>query len=146
MKFSTKSRYALRMMLDLIINSTQDSYVSLKDVSARQEISVKYLEQIVMQLTRAGLLKSSRGPQGGYMLARPASRYTPGDVIRCIEGRLAVVTCLESDPNPCRRAGFCSTLRFWQGLNQALNQYVDSMTLEEMADAYRRNIPLDFSI
>jgi Rrf2 family protein len=145
MRFSTKTRYALRLMLDLALNSN-DTFVSLKDISARQEISVKYLEQIVMQLTRAGLLKSSRGPLGGYKLSRPPSEYTPGDVIRGVEGNLAVVTCLDGTPNPCHRAGYCTTVRFWEGLNKAVNDYVDSTTLEELADAYRKNIPLNYSI
>jgi Rrf2 family protein len=145
MKFSTKSRYSLRLMLDLTLNANS-SYVSVKDISTRQEISIKYLEQIVMQLTRAGLLRSSRGPQGGYRLARSPSEYTPGDVIRAIEGDIAVVSCLETAPNPCPRAGFCSTVHFWEGLNRVLNDYIDSITLEEMADSHRKNIPLDFSI
>ena len=132
-------------MLDLALNSN-DTFVSLKDISARQEISVKYLEQIVMQLTRAGLLKSSRGPLGGYKLSRPPSEYTPGDVIRGVEGSLAVVTCLDGTPNPCHRAGYCTTVHFWAGLNNVLNEYVDSTTLEELADAYRKNIPLNYSI
>ncbi|MDR3211088.1 MAG: Rrf2 family transcriptional regulator [Planctomycetota bacterium] len=145
MKFSTKSRYALRMMLDLVIN-VNDGFISLKDISRRQEISIKYLEQIVMQLTRSGLLRSSRGPQGGYKLARNPSEYTPGDVIRAIEGNIAVVVCLENEPNHCHRSSFCTTLEFWKGLNETLATYLDSTTLSAMADDYRQNLPLDYSI
>ncbi len=132
MKFSTKSRYALRLALDLAAAGA-DEYVSLKDISERQDISVKYLEQIVPQLVRAGLLKSSRGARGGYRLAKDASRCTPGDVIRAVEGAIAVVACLEDCPNACERASFCRTLGFWGGMNALLTEYLDSMTLREMA-------------
>lgn len=118
-------------MLDLAAKN-DDGYVSLRDISARQGISVKYLEQIVVQLTRAGLLKSSRGWQGGYKLARDASQYTPGDVIRAIEGKLAMVACLEDDSNACPRADSCPTLCFWSGLTRTLNDYLDGTTLKEM--------------
>ncbi len=133
MKFSTKSRYALRLMLDLV-DAGADGYVSLKDVSGRQNISVKYLEQIVPQLVRAGLVKSSRGSRGGYKLGKDASRCTPGDVIRAIEGAVAVVACLEDCPNACERASSCRTLDFWEGMNKVLTAYLDGMTLKEMAD------------
>ncbi len=133
MKFSTKSRYALRLMLDLAV-AGGDDYVSLKDVSERQNISVKYLEQIAPHLVRAGLLKSSRGSQGGYKLAKDASRCTPGDVIRAIEGSVAVVACLEDCPNTCERAVSCQTLGFWEGMNTVLTEYLDGMTLREMAN------------
>ena len=133
MKFSTKSRYALRLMLDLV-SAGADEYVSLKDVSERQNISVKYLEQIVSQLARAGLVKSSRGSRGGYRLAKDASQCTPGDVIRAIEGAVAVVTCLEECPNACERAAGCRTLGFWEGMNTLISEYLDSMTLREMAN------------
>lgn len=132
MKFSTKSRYALRFMLELA-DAGADECVSLKDVSGRQGISVKYLEQIVPQLARAGLVKSSRGARGGYKLAKDASCCTPGDVIRAIEGNIAVVACLGDCPNACERACSCRTLGFWEGMNSALTAYLDSTTLREMA-------------
>lgn len=133
MKFSTKSRYALRLMLDLA-GAGRDEYIALKDVSERQNISVKYLEQIVPQLLKAGLVKSARGSQGGYKLAKDASRYTPGDVIRAIEGPIAVVACLEDCSNACERAPVCQTLGFWEGMNKMLDAYLDSKTLREMGD------------
>lgn len=136
MKFSTKTRYALRLMIDLARNRN-DEYMSLREVSEHQDISVKYLEQIVAQLTRAGLLRSSRGPQGGYRLAKDASLYTPGEIVRAIEGNLSVVACLDCEPNVCTRADACPTLAFWEGLNKTINDYLDSMTLEEMAESYR---------
>lgn len=133
MKFSTQTRYALRLMLDLA-SAGEDEYVSLRDVAARQEISAKYLEQIVRKLTRAGLLESSRGWQGGYRLARDASEITPGDVVRAIEGRLSVVACLKDDSNPCPRAATCRTLDFWDGLRHVMNAYLDGTTLKAMVD------------
>lgn len=140
MKFSTKSRYALRLMLDLT-GADADERVSLKDVAARQEISVKYLEQIVPQLVRAGLVKSSRGARGGYKLAKDAGCCTPGDVVRAIEGNIAVVACLGECPNTCGRAAGCRALAFWEGLNNAVAGYLDGMTLREMISS----APTEFS-
>ena len=102
MKISTKGRYALRLMLDLAMRDTGE-YISLRDVSSRQEISAKYLEQIVTQLGRAGFVKSTRGPQGGYKLAKDPSEYTVGSILRLIEGSLAPVACLEGENNECPR-------------------------------------------
>lgn len=119
-------------MLDLA-DAEEDGHVSLKDVAGRQNISVKYLEQIVPQLVRAGLVKSSRGSKGGYKLGKPASRCTPGDVIRAIEGDIAVVACLGEYPNACARADSCRTLAFWEGMNAALAAYLDGTTLREMS-------------
>ncbi len=94
MKYSTKSRYALRLMVDLTLHGNGD-YIALKDISERQNISVKYLEQIVSVLGKAGMLKSVRGPQGGYKLAKDPSEYTAGDILRITEGNLAPIPCLE---------------------------------------------------
>ena len=88
MKVSTKGRYALRLMVDLGVNGGEDKYISLKDISARQNISIKYLEQIVTPLHRAGLVRSVRGAQGGYRLSRKADKYTAGEILRAIEAVL----------------------------------------------------------
>lgn len=133
MKISSKGRYALRMMIDIAEHSAGE-WVTIKEVSERQGISVKYLEQIVTNLTRAGLLRSGRGPQGGYMLARPPEQYTAGEIIRAIEGKLAPVACLEDDVNLCDRNEYCKTLCFWQGLHKTINTYMDSVTLKDFAD------------
>ena len=98
MKISTKGRYALRMMLDIACQG-EGAVVSLKDISGRQDISVKYQEQIVMQLSRAGFLHSVRGPSGGYRLARKPEEYRIGDILRVIEGSLAPIACLDDDEN-----------------------------------------------
>lgn len=133
MKISTKGRYALRLMLDLAEQNT-GNYTALKDVSARQNISVKYLEQIVTLLSRASFLRSSRGPQGGYKLAKSPAEYTIGSILRITEGNLAPVTCLEDDPNQCPRADECVTIAFWEGLQKVINEYVDATTLQDLLD------------
>ena len=123
MKISTKGRYALRLMTDIAAHE-QDGYVSLKDAAARQEISVKYLEQIAGMLSRAGFLRSGRGAQGGYRLAREPESYTVGSILRLTEGDLAPVACLEGGENCCARCDTCATLDFWTGLYAAVQQYV----------------------
>ena len=121
-------------MVELAL-ADRNAFISLKDVAGKQEISIKYLEQIIPHLTRAGLVTSSRGSRGGYRLTREPSTYTPGDIIRAIEGNLAPIACLECSPNPCLRAAQCSTLKFWSGLHQNINAYLDSTTLEELANS-----------
>ncbi len=142
MKISTKGRYALRLMIDLAQHDA-GGYIPLRDISKRQEISAKYLEQIVVQLSRAGFVRSIRGAQGGYQLSRPPAEYTVGDILRITEGSLAPVACLEHEPIECGRAADCITLDFWRGLYKVINDYVDSMTLEDLVN---RGQALDFSI
>ena len=134
MKISTKGRYALRLMIDIAINGGIDGYVSLKDVSKRQEISVKYLEQIVSIMNRTGLLISARGASGGYRLAKKPSEYTAGEILRAAEGSLAPISCVQSGFEDCNRMGKCAMLPFWQGYYNAVNDYVDSVTLEKLAN------------
>lgn len=143
MKISTKGRYALRLMIDLAQHDA-GGYIPLRDISKRQEISAKYLEQIVVQLSRAGFVTSTRGAQGGYQLARHPSEYTVGDILRITEGSLAPVACLEHEPIDCARANECITLDFWRGLYDVINQYVDSVTLEELVSNEKDT--LNFSI
>jgi len=131
MKISTKGRYALRLMLDLCEHN-KDEFVSLKEISERQEISLKYLEQIVSLLGREGLLVSSRGAQGGYKLARNADEYTIGEILRITEGELAPTSCLIGEVNTCPRCETCLTLDFWKGLYSVINEYADNYTLEDM--------------
>lgn len=145
MKISTKGRYALRLMIDLGKNENGD-YVSLKDISERQELSVKYLEQIISTLQKAGLLKSQRGPNGGYMLSKPPSHYTVGSILRITEGTLAPVSCLENNPNTCDRLHSCATIDFWTGLYNAINDYVDSITLADLIEKDLENSGIDFNI
>ena len=133
MKISTRGRYALRFMIDLAQHNNGD-YIALKDVSKRQEISIKYLEQITSLLSKFGLLLSVRGPQGGYKLARKPSEYTVGQVLRITEGNLAPVTCLETPENICPRKDSCRTLFLWEGLAKVVNEYFDGITLEDLVN------------
>ena len=133
MKISTKGRYALRLMLDLALNNTGEP-VRIKDIAARQEISDKYLEQIISVLNKAGYVKSIRGPQGGYRLAKEREKYTVGMILRLTEGSLAPVSCLEDEQNLCERSMNCATLRLWQMLNTAISDVVDRVTLSDLAE------------
>ena len=145
MMISTKGRYALRLMMDIAVHSNGE-LVALKDVARRQEISVKYLEQIVSQFGKLGLLESVRGPQGGYRLAKLPKDYTVGEILRYAEGELAPVACLEQEVNSCPRQAECVTLPFWQGLYKAINEYVDSVTLEDLLEQQRERISSEFYI
>lgn len=145
MRISTRGRYALRMMLDLALHNSGE-YITLKDISARQEISVKYLEQIVSVLSKAGMLKSVRGPQGGYKLIKSPEGYTVGDILRVTEGSLAPVACLDSPKNDCPRAETCATLGFWQELYDAVCNVVDKTTLADLADRVLQSGGMDFII
>lgn len=133
MKISTKGRYALRMLLDLAEHSG-DEYVSLKDIAERQGISKKYLEQIVPLMNKSGFLRTNRGYQGGYKLAKPAKEYSVGDILRVTEGSIAPVTCLDFTPMDCPRANECMTLGVWKGLYKVITDYVDNITLQDILD------------
>lgn len=131
MKISTKGRYAIRMMIDIAQNS-RDGNVSLKDVADRQGISLKYLEQIVIMLSRAGLLRSQRGAQGGYRLVREPDQYSVGEILRITEGSMAPVACLENELNDCPRVDFCPTIKLWTGLYKTMIEYLDSVTIADL--------------
>mgnify|MGYP005761764323 FL=1 len=133
MKISTKGRYALRLMLDLAINNTGE-FIPLKNVSERQDISVKYLEQIITVLVKAGFVKGLRGSRGGYKLAKKPEDYTVGMILRLTEGSLAPVACLDDEINTCERACDCITLGLWQELYDAINGVVDNITLADLIE------------
>ena len=145
MRVSTRGRYALRLMLDLAMNNTGEP-VRLKDVAKRQEISEKYLEQIISILNKAGFVKSVRGPAGGYSLKRKPEEYTVGMILRITEGSLAPVACLDHDPVLCDRSADCITLPVWQGLSRAINEYLDSITLQDILDQQQATFVNDYSI
>ena len=125
MKISTKGRYALRLMMDLAENNT-GSPISLKDVAKRQDISDKYLEQIISILNKAGYVRSVRGAQGGYMLKMEPQNYTVGMILRQTEGSLAPVACIEDDEIVCDRQQQC--------VNDAISGVVDNITLQDLVD------------
>ncbi|MGN1235090.1 MAG: RrF2 family transcriptional regulator [Christensenellaceae bacterium] len=129
MKISTKGRYALRFLVDLAEHQG-DGYVTLKEIAERQEISKKYLEQIIPILHKSDLLQASRGFQGGYRLTRPPKDYTVGEILRLTEGSLSPVSCV--DHADCSRCDSCVTYPVWKGLAQAVNGYLDSITLEDL--------------
>ena len=131
MKISTKGRYALRLMLDLAMDTSGEP-VRIKDVAERQEISVKYLEQIVSILAKAGYVRSIRGPQGGYRLSREPEDYTVGMILRIIEGSLAPVACLESGDCSCARESQCVTVEVYRQIDAAIDAVVDSITLKDL--------------
>lgn len=131
MKISTKGRYALRIMIDLA-EHMDGEYIRLKDISERQGITLKYLEQIMPLLTRAGYVRSYRGNNGGYRLAKSPQEYTLGDILRTTEGSLAPVPCIEDEPNQCPRYEGCTTVSFWEGMWKVINEYADSVTLADV--------------
>ena len=133
MKISTKGRYALRMMTDLAA-APSDRLVALGEIAERQQISKKYLEQIVPMLVRAGLLRASRGFQGGYQLVKEPVRYTVGEILRVTEGNLAPIACLEPEVNPCPRKAECRVLPIWEGLYRTITEYLEGITLQDILD------------
>lgn len=137
MKISTKGRYAIRLMIDLGM-CEDGEYIPLKSVAQRQQISLKYLEQIVNVLNKAGYVRSIRGTQGGYRLARPTDEYTVGMILRLTEGSLSCVSCLDYETNECERADKCVTLTLWKKLNDAINSVVDNVTIADLIDEQKR--------
>jgi Rrf2 family protein len=136
MKISTKGRYALDMLLDLAEHRT-DGFIALKDIAKRQEISKKYLEQIVSILNRPDILKTNRGYQGGYQLAKSPENYTVGEILRITEGGFAPVSCLEQGANSCEMSSGCAMLYVWEGLYDVINDYLDNITLQDILDHKR---------
>lgn len=132
MRISTKGRYAIRLMVDIAVNG-EEKNVSLKEISERQFVSVKYLEQIICMLKKADYVKSERGTNGGYKLTKKPSEYTVGMILRLTEGNLAPTPCSESNEN-CKRFGRCATSLVWSKINEAINDVVDNITLEELAE------------
>ncbi len=133
MKISTRGRYALRMMLDIAM-APADRPVRVKEIAERQQISEKYMEQIISVLNKAGYVRSVRGPQGGYFLAKSPKEYTVGSILRLTEGSLAPVDCLEFDENSCPRSDNCVTLILWKKLDDAVRSVVDTITLSDLMD------------
>ena len=140
---STRGRYALRMMLDLAQNQG-DGYVALRDIAARQEISKKYLEQIIPLLNRVGLPQTTRGVQGGYRLTRRPEEHTVLDILEVTETGLSAVACLEKDAAKCPRSADCMTLPVWQGLDKIIRDYLGGITLQDVLD--RHNVGNDYVI
>ena len=135
----------MRMMIDLAEHQNC-GFVALKDIADRQNISKKYLEQIIPIFNKSDILKTTRGSQGGYKLSKTPDKYTVGEILRLTEGSLAPVDCLNQDPIECDRSGECATLPVWQGLNRVINEYLDSITLQDILDQQRERYTNDYII
>ena len=137
MKVSTKGRYGLRSMIDLAIHSTE-GHVALLYIAERQNISVNYLEQVFSTLRKAGLVKSVKGAQGGYILGDNSSRITIGRILRALEGDLSLVEGLDSETGMDSSLQYCVKVNVWDKMTDTLNQIVDSITLEDMVNEYKK--------
>ncbi len=133
MLISTKGRYALRVMIDLAEHQSEE-FISLKEIAQRQEISEKYLESIIRILVKAKVVESLRGKGGGYRLRKAPEQYTVDSILRLTEESLAPVTCLESNAEACSRPGGCRTLALCQGLDKVIREYLESVTIADLAD------------
>lgn len=131
MMISTRGRYALRVLIDLADHNT-GAPIPMKDVAARQNISLKYLERILPTLTKAKLIEGVHGKGGGYTLTRDPSDYTVGEILRLTEGDLAPVSCLSPDAPPCARIGECRTIKVWRDFYEMTNKYFDSIRLSDL--------------
>lgn len=138
MKLTTRGRYGLRAMLDLALNYSAD-HISLSSIAERQGISEGYLEQLIIPLKKAGLVKGIRGAQGGYTLSKPPSNISVGEVLRVLEGPLAIVDCLTGE-NRCAKSEDCITRHIWKKISENIAALVDSITLDELIGIYRTNL------
>ena len=136
MNVTSKGRYALQVMLDLAQHS-EDGFISLKTIADRQGYSVKYLESIIGSLKKAELVDSTRGKDGGYRLNRPATEYSAGEILRCIEDNLAPVSCIRAGTIECDRAAACMTVPMWKELDDITNAYLDTVTLSDLLTGSR---------
>jgi len=139
MKISTKGRYAVRVMLDLALNDNGEC-IKVKEIASRQNLSEKYLEQIIAILNKAGYVKSVRGAQGGYRLVGSADEYTVGMILRLTEGSLAPVACLEMGEEECDRCDTCETLEVWNEVYRAVNNVVDNITIGDLVEKRRMRL------
>ena len=128
---STRGRYALRVLIDLA-EHRNGSYIPMKDVADRQDISLKYLERIVPVLTQSGLIEGVHGKGGGYRLVKAPDECKVGDVLKLTEGDLAPVACLAQGAQPCGRAAECRTLDMWKKFNILINDYFDDITIADL--------------
>ena len=133
MRISTKGKNAIKLMLDLATYNHGEP-VKLKDIAKRQNISEKYLEQIVSTLHKAGLVKSIRGSQGGYILNYPPKRYTVGQILKAVEGDMSPTDCTSENGIQCENKETCVCFRLWEKLDTAINDVLEGITLEDMLE------------
>jgi len=132
MKLSTRSRYGTRLMLDLA-RSYDRNATPLAEIAKRQNLSVKYLEQLIIPLKASGLIRSVRGARGGYRLAQGPDRITVGQIIEVLEGGLSLVDCVE-DPKVCKLQADCLTRPLWRGVSRLLKEHLSSLTLQDVLE------------
>lgn len=138
MTISTKGRYALRIMLDL--GAHVGETVKLKDIAARQDISEKYMEQIIAVLNKSGYVRSTRGAQGGYQLVKQPQEYTVGMILRLTEGSLAPVECIAENALPCERSGRCATVEVYRRIYDAVNDVIDNITVQDLLEIEKEKV------
>lgn len=131
MMISTRGRYALRVLIDLAEHE-RNGYIPLKEIAARQEISLKYVEQVMALLSSNGLVATAHGKGGGYRLCKDPSDYRVGDILRVTEGTLVPVACLEENAAPCTRSAECRTLPLWKKLSDVISDCLDHVTLTDL--------------
>ncbi|MDO4475700.1 MAG: Rrf2 family transcriptional regulator [Lachnospiraceae bacterium] len=132
MKISTRGRYALRIMIDLAEHTGEKEYIAMKDISQRQELSLKYVEKILPQLVKGNLIVGQHGKGGGYKLLRKPEEYPVGEILRLTEGDLAPVACLECGAEECNRRESCRTIDMWEKLYDMIEKYFDSITVADL--------------
>lgn len=145
MKISTKGRYALNLMLYLATHNTGE-YTPLKDIARSQEISEKYLEQIIPSLSKAGYVSSIRGAQGGYRIAKSPSEYTVGMIVRLMEGEISPAPCMKGGTESCSNLYQCVTIDVWRDLKKAMDNVLDGITLEDLVNKYHDKCGSDYCI
>lgn len=134
MKISTKGRYGLRAMLDMAARQDEGP-VAIQNIAQRQGLSYRYLEQLMYSLKKAGMVKSVRGPMGGYVLAKKSSDITVGEIIRALEGPIAPVDCVSEDcPEKCERSDTCAARLVWGRIRDRIVEVLDSITLEDIVN------------
>lgn len=142
MKISTKGRYSFRLMIDLA-QHYNEGFIALKDISKRQNISKKYLEQIIPFLNRNNLLNANKGHMGGYQLAKHPSEITVKEILESAEGSLTPVNCMDNSPNLCENCSQCLSLPIYEGLYKVIDEYLSGITLQDVIDQPRID---DYSI
>ena len=143
MMVSTKGRYALTVMVDLA-KLSDGGFVSLADIAERENLSMKYLESIISILNKGGMLKSLRGKNGGYKLDREPKDYNISEILLLTEGTLAPVNCIMQEGIQCEKAATCSTLPLWAGLDNVIDKYLSTITLEDIITGNRRKLLGDY--
>lgn len=135
MKLSTKGRYGVKAMFELALHYEENT-VSIKEISERINVSEYYLEQLFSSLRKAGLIKSIRGAQGGYMLAKPPNAITVADIFNVLEGPIEISDCVDEDESNCARMDYCATRLLWIKISDSISQVTNSITLQDMLNDF----------